>query len=356
MNPFVPLREAGEMCGTKAVVLGRLARAGFAVPEGVVLPVGAGPGWERHLVGVLGALGGSRFAVRSSGLAEDGRMASFAGQFRTSLDVPITEVATQVRRTAAAIAEARAYAAEAGQPVPEGVAVIVQRMLAPVAAGVVFTRDPVTGLRSVVIEAVHGLGDRLVSGQARPERWWWTPGERPACSVSPDVLSPEQATAVGRLATRAEELLGGGQDVEWALTGEQVWVLQARPITATPTNSPSPALVPALNAGPLASGTPASPGTAHGRLRIINGLDDFARFEPGEVLVCQATSPAWTPLIARAAAVVTTRGGVLAHAAIVARELRIPAVTDVMTALDLPDGALVNVNGTAGTITARETP
>lgn len=104
----------------------------------------------------------------------------------------------------------------------------------------------------------------------------------------------------------------------------------------------------------IASGTPASPGKARGRLRIINGLDDFARFTPGDVLVCGATSPAWTPLLARAAAVVTTRGGVLAHAAIVARELRIPAVTDVTSAMDLPDGTLIDVDGTTGTIAARK--
>lgn len=87
---------------------------------------------------------------------------------------------------------------------------------------------------------------------------------------------------------------------------------------------------------------------------MIDGLDDFTRFVPGEVLVCRATSPAWTPLLAQAAAVVTETGGILAHAAIVARELRIPAITDVVGATDLPDGAPVTVEGRAGTITLEE--
>ncbi|WP_043500688.1 PEP/pyruvate-binding domain-containing protein [Georgenia sp. SUBG003] len=363
MSSFVPLRDAGPACGAKATALGRLARAGFAVPDGVVLPAGAGAGWERELPDVLEDLGGSRFAVRSSALAEDGRQASFAGQFRTSLDVPADAVEAHVRRTAAAVEEARAYASAVDQSAPGGVAVVVQRMLAPVAAGVAFTRDPVTGRRLVMIEAVRGLGDRLVSGEEHPERWQITPDDIPRRSGSPEVLGAEQAAAVGRVATRVERLLGGGQDVEWAMAGGQVWTLQARPITTapattTPTDalgSAAPAPDPTTAAVSLLSGTPASPGTARGRVRIVDSLDGFSRFVPGEVLVCRATSPAWTPLLTRAAAVVTTRGGVLSHAAIVARELRIPAVTDVGSALNLPDGALVDVDGSAGTITALET-
>ena len=104
----------------------------------------------------------------------------------------------------------------------------------------------------------------------------------------------------------------------------------------------------------LAAGTAASPGTARGRVRVLSGLDDFARFETGDVLVCRATSPAWTPVLARAAAVVTQSGGILAHAAIVARELRLPAVTDVPEAANLPEGALVVVDGTRGTIALLE--
>lgn len=354
MTAFVPLREAGIACGAKAAMLGRLLRAGFAVPDGFALPVGSGAGWERELTGVLATLGGSRFAVRSSAPGEDGSEASFAGQFRTALNVSSDEVEAQVRRTAAAVDEARTYAGAVGRPVPRGIAVIVQRMLVPDAAGVAFTRDPISGRRAVVLEAVRGLGDRLVSGQVSPERWRIAPGGGPRPAATPEVLSAEQAVTVSRVAMRAEEVLGGGRDLEWALTGTQVWVLQARPITSAPRSDRSPACLPDMNAMTVASGTPASPGRARGVVRIVNGLDDFTRFAPGEVLVCRATSPAWTPLLARAAAVVTTRGGVLAHAAIVARELRIPAVTDVTSAMDLPEDMLVDVDGSTGTITTQK--
>ena len=103
----------------------------------------------------------------------------------------------------------------------------------------------------------------------------------------------------------------------------------------------------------LVTGTGASPGTAAGRARVITGLDDFGRFAPGEVLVCRTTSPAWTPLLAHAAAVVTETGGVLAHAAIVARELGIPAVVAAAGAMRALDGRQVLVDGGEGTVAPR---
>jgi pyruvate,water dikinase len=103
----------------------------------------------------------------------------------------------------------------------------------------------------------------------------------------------------------------------------------------------------------LTAGTPASPGRAVGPVRIVRGLDDFGMFSSGDVLVCRATSPAWTPLLAVAAAVVTETGGVLAHAAIVAREFRIPAVVSAHDPMAvLTNGEMVVVDGAAGTVTS----
>jgi pyruvate, water dikinase len=121
-----------------------------------------------------------------------------------------------------------------------------------------------------------------------------------------------------------------------------------RPAHATPA-SPEPGEV-------LLRGTPASPGVAPGPVRVVTGLDDFEVFRAGDVLVCRTTSPAWTPLLARAAAVVTEVGGVLAHAAIVAREFGIPAVLAVAAATTtLADGQQVVVDGSAGVVTAART-
>jgi pyruvate, water dikinase len=121
-----------------------------------------------------------------------------------------------------------------------------------------------------------------------------------------------------------------------------------RPEEAKPA-SPEPGEV-------LLRGTPASPGTALGPVRVVTGLDDFEAFRAADVLVCRTTSPAWTPLLARATAVVTEAGGVLAHAAIVAREFGIPAVVAAPGATTtLADGQQVVVDGSAGTVTAART-
>ena len=110
----------------------------------------------------------------------------------------------------------------------------------------------------------------------------------------------------------------------------------------------------AENAGPaddLFTGTAASPGTACGTARTVHSVDEFATVRPGDVLVCRTTDPAWTPLFGVAAAVVTETGGMLSHAAIVAREFGIPAVLGIAGALTrIRSGAALEVDGTQGTV------
>ena len=99
-------------------------------------------------------------------------------------------------------------------------------------------------------------------------------------------------------------------------------------------------------------GRAGSAGLARGPARIVTGPSDFETVRPGDVLVCRTTDPAWTPLFGRIAAVVTETGGMLSHAAIVAREHGIPAVLGVPQATDrIRDGARITVNGTKGTVT-----
>jgi pyruvate,water dikinase len=337
---LVPLAAADARCGAKAANLGRLLRAGFAVPDGFVVD---------EFVPAVRDLGAGPFAVRSSALGEDGSTASFAGLLHTTLNVPAARVADAVRWTAASgrADGVVAYVARTARRVPVAVPVIVQVMVADDAAGVAFTRQPVTGADQVVIEAAVGLGDRLVAGLVTPERWTV---DGAVATGPPGVLTARAARDVAGIAGRIEALFGCPQDVEWAIAGGQVWVLQARPITTTRTGGSSATGVPAL-----VTGTAASPGTAVGRARLVTGLADFDRFAAGDVLVCRTTSPAWTPLLARAAAVVTETGGMLAHAAIVAREFAIPAVVAADSAMTvLVDGRSVVVDGTRGTVSAAE--
>jgi pyruvate,water dikinase len=351
---LVPLREADGRCGAKAANLGRLLRAGFDVPAGFVIgdPIGD-DGWGRELESALLDLGSGSFAVRSSAFGEDGRQASFAGQLATTLGATTTaQVVQAVRRTARSGADpaVTGYAARTGQAAGDVVPVIVQVMVEPEAAGVLFTRHPVSGADQVVIEAAGGLGDKVVDGTVTPQAWTVDGGgiTGPGPAEAP-VLTGAQVLTLGGIGRRVEAMFGVPQDIEWAVADRKVWILQA-PITtrldvAKPLSS-EPGEV-------LVRGTPASPGIALGPARVITGRDDFDQFRAGDVLVCRTTAPAWTPLLARATAVVTEIGGMLAHAAIVAREFGIPAVLAAPGAMTmLADGQQVVVDGSAGTVSA----
>jgi pyruvate,water dikinase len=228
--------------GAKAGVLAELAVAGLPVPPGVVVTGGAPGtvGWDSFLVEAATGLGRSRFAVRSSGAAEDLPGASYAGLYETYLDVPVEGLADAVRRCFAAAGTERvtAYQQRHGGG-SAAMAVLVQVMVDPVAAGVAFTAHPVTGARDqIVVNAVRGLADQLMSGEAVGEEWT-LPGQGVATTArAPEgvpVLTAEQARAVARLAQMVADRYGRPQDVEWAIDADGVlWLLQARPMTAVP--------------------------------------------------------------------------------------------------------------------------
>ncbi|HEY8732212.1 MAG TPA: PEP/pyruvate-binding domain-containing protein, partial [Candidatus Limnocylindria bacterium] len=164
----VRMADAGEV-GGKAASLGELLAAGIRVPEGVVLTAGAADltaDDRRSLLrAAAGELGGGPFAVRSSGIAEDGAEHSYAGIYESVLDVRADELSAATDRC---LASARAARATGYEPAGDSrMAVIIQQMVAPAAAGVALTADPINGDRgSCVVSAVRGTGERLVSGAA----------------------------------------------------------------------------------------------------------------------------------------------------------------------------------------------
>jgi phosphohistidine swiveling domain-containing protein len=266
LPPVITLAEAARLdpaaapalLGSKAANLARLLGAGFPVPAGVVVTPAAAADWDQASAQLRSAaveLGGrdQRFAVRSSATAEDLAGASYAGQYETVLDVGLEELPQAVRRVfdsagSARVAayrqahpEAGATAAPAGDPSESGMAVLVQVMVAAEAAGVAFSADPLTGARDeVVISAVPGLGERLVSGQATGDQWVVRNGQARRTRATEQAITADQAGQVAALARRVEAHFGSPQDLEWAIATDPggteggLWLLQARPMTALP--------------------------------------------------------------------------------------------------------------------------
>lgn len=236
---LTPLRDANDAAafGGKAATLATLIQLGHRVPEGYVLAVD--PELERvtskqrrMLSHALEALGGT-VALRSSALAEDGDRASFAGQLESRLNLAsVDALADALMACVASGHRAEPYRRAVARGADGGIAVIVQRMVAAERAGVAFTVDPRTGDDQVVIEAVTGLGDALMSGTVAGERWTVTDDE--ARGADDGVLDAQTATAIAALARQLARELDAPQDVEWALADGELHVLQARPVTTVP--------------------------------------------------------------------------------------------------------------------------
>lgn len=257
----VPLTDAADAAryGGKAAQLAAAVRAGLPVPEGVALDAAT---VERIADGELDGpvLAGGPFAVRSSAIDEDAADASFAGQHRTCLGVPdAAAVAGAVREVweSGRTPSAMAYRDRMGLPATVSVAVVVQQLVAADVAGVLFTRNPVTGADERVVEAAWGLGEAVVQGLVTPDLYRLdtagavverNPGykdvavrldvdggtaETPTAEhlVEALCLDDGQLVALHRLAERCARAFHGPRDIEWAFAGGRLWLLQCRPVT-----------------------------------------------------------------------------------------------------------------------------
>jgi rifampicin phosphotransferase len=236
----VGMADVGDV-GGKAAGLGELIAVGARVPDGVVLTAAAAEMTVSEREPLLHAaadeLGAGPFAVRSSGIAEDGAEASYAGMYETVLNVSADELSAATDRSIASVGAARVAAYTPASHGPNGrMAVIIQRMVAPAAAGVVLTADPITGDRgSTVISAVRGIGDRLVSGEAIGDEWIVVGSDATPRRQPEHALDRRQAIQVASEARRIAAARGAPQDIEWAIDADgTLWILQARPMTALP--------------------------------------------------------------------------------------------------------------------------
>lgn len=321
-------------------------------------------------------------AVRSSATSEDTAGTSFAGMNATFTNVDKDHVIERLQDCWASLFTPRVVVYRASQHIDEepAIAVVIQQMVDSERSGVAFTADPSTGNREhIVIEAAFGLGEVVVSGAVEPDTYLvakagprlletrvghqthkivrgpsgadlrveldsQTRGER--------VLTDDEAIGLARLALRVEQHYGTPQDLEWAIAQGRTWLVQSRPVTTLEQESPGE-----TQGTVLISGLAASPGTATGRVRLLSAPSQGEQFSDGEVLVATMTNPDWVPIMRRAAALVTDGGGMTCHAAIVARELRVPCVVGTRKATQvLRDGELVTVDGASGRVFAGRMP
>ena len=349
----------------------------------------------REAFKALDASGIGSFAVRSSATAEDLPDASFAGQQETFLNVSgIEDVLHKIREVFASLYNDRAisYRVHKGFAHAEvALSAGVQRMVRSDtgAAGVMFTLDTESGFPGVVfITSSYGLGETVVQGAVNPDEFYvfketLAKGKKAiirrslgskliqmqfapvgskervhTVEVSPELrnrfsISDEDITELAKYAVIIENHYGRPMDIEWGKDGQdgKIYILQARPETVKSQSAGQVELRYRLkgNSRVITTGRAIGQKIGGGPVRVIRDASEMDRVQPGDVLVADMTDPNWEPVMKRASAIVTNRGGRTCHAAIIARELGVPAVVGCSNATELlQDGAVVTVSCAEG--------
>ena len=346
MSEVVPLEEARDdsLFGSKAVGLGEAARSGLPLPPGVALSgavVEAVAGGDRLAIEEVSKLVrplGGPLAVRSSAVDEDGAEASFAGQHLTLLNVPSADDVSSALRDvwwSANSDSAITYRQRVGLFTRPSVGVVVQALLDPDSAGVMFTRNPMSGADERVIEASWGLGEAVVAGRVIPDHYRIDRSgqvlERkagrkriairslpsggtfeqqvPPADVNRFCLEDAQLAALGELALACEKVYGPRRDIEWAFQDGALYLLQCRAVTTGKSRSE-----------PLAPGPPRrDPVAALRRVQLFADMDrrqaeQIARllkerpFKKGETVIMEGSGGAAFFLIDSGEAKVSCKG------------------------------------------------
>ncbi len=319
-------------------------------------------------------------AVRSSATAEDLPSASFAGQQASFLNVKgIKNLIDAVKNCWASLYEPRAIFYRKKNGVNRSsISVIVQRMVSSDKSGVMFTVNPTTGEDNIVIEATWGLGEMLVSGSVEPDMYVVSRDEKilskkigkktrmkirdyatddtielnvPRDKIESQVLTDQEIIRLAEYGVLLEAHYENPQDVEFAIEKARMQIVQTRAITTKAKKVEEFK----TESEPILKGLGASPGIATGKIRIVRGLVDIEKVEKGDILVTTMTSPDLVPTMQKAGAIITDLGGATSHAAIVSREMGIPAIVGTEKATQIfKDGDIVTVDAYHGMIYSGE--
>ncbi|MFH1710961.1 MAG: phosphoenolpyruvate synthase [Nanoarchaeota archaeon] len=319
-------------------------------------------------------------AVRSSATTEDLAEASFAGQQETFLNVHGNEsLLTSIKKCFASLFTPRAtyYRNKKGFKYEQAsLAVVVQKMVNSDKSGVIFSKDPSQNREDVIIEAVFGLGEGIVSGQITPDRYIVSrkgkiiekevtekkiaiiknsEGKQETIKLKPEiskkqVLKDHEVTRLADIGLKLESHYGKPQDIEFAIENDEIYIVQTRPITTLEKRFLE-SEVKELKGEVILSGLAASPGIGVGKVKIVHDLKELSKVVSGDILVTEMTNPDMVVTMQRCSAIITNEGGLTAHAAIVSREMGIPAVVGTREATTrLQEGEVVTVNGFTGKI------
>lgn len=328
-----------------------------------------------------GSMKAALVAVRSSATAEDLPGASFAGQQATFLNVQgEANVIEKIKAAWASLFTARAIFYRETNKFDHfkvGIAVPVQKMVASEKSGVMFTINPVTNDKEqITIEAVLGLGEMIVQGAVTPDHY--EVDKKTGKILVKEVHSQEKLMKLQRtenvvrslskregsqakltdreivklseLGRRLEKHYFFPQDSEWAIEKGNIYLVQTRPVTTVGKEKSSSVPV-AIKAEVLAKGDAASPGMASGPVKLLSSAKEIHKVASGDILVAEQTNPDFVPAMRKAVAILTERGGRTSHAAIVSRELGIPAVVGCKDVRKLlRDGMIITVNGSTGEV------
>ena len=317
-------------------------------------------------------------AVRSSATTEDLAEASFAGQQDSFLNVKgHQELIEKIKKCFSSLFTARAiyYRLKKGFPATTAqLAAVIQKMVDSDKSGVMFSKSPVTDENVVLIESVWGLGEGIVSGMIKPDHYVLSrddlsviqsqvydkkvavvrtsSGETTEVKLTPEranqqVLSVSELKRLAQYALRLEEHYGKPQDIEFAISAGEIYIVQSRPITTKFKKADKTE----IGGNIILTGLGASPGIASGTVKVIHNLAELAKIQKGDVLVTQMTNPDMVVDMQKASGIITDEGGVTSHAAIVSREMGIPAVVGTGNSTEkLHDGEIVTVDGDNGKV------